>query len=130
VFIINESECHSYLNIPISGNKVMRIASMDTLITLFFSIGLIKSSYFDMGAMECLANQMVHLNMEARKRADTFIFPFISIKCSGHQTSMPSLIRAKVKRITAKRAELKQLMNIATKNSIRSIKNNTRNKMK
>ena len=128
VFIINESECHSYLNIPINNNTVMRIASMDTLITLFFSVGLIKSSYFDMGAMECLANQMVHLNMEARKRGDTFLFPFISIKCSGHQTSMPSLIRAKVKRITAKRAELKQLMNIATKNSIRTTRYNTRTK--
>ena len=83
-----------------------------------------------MGAMECLANQLVHLNMEARKRADVFIFPFISIKCSGYQTSLPSLIREKVKRIISKRAEIKKLMNISTKNSIRSIKNNTRSKIK
>jgi hypothetical protein len=83
---------------------------MDTLITLYFSLGLIKSSFFDMGAMECLANQLVHININARNKPEQFIFPFISITCSGHQTSLPSLIRAKVQRITQKKNRLKQLI--------------------
>lgn len=111
VFIINESQCHSYINIFIEKNTVMRIASMDTLITLYFSLGLIKSSFFDMGAMECLANRLVYININARNKPDQFIFPFISITCSGHQTSLPSLIREKVKRITQKKNKLKQLIN-------------------
>jgi hypothetical protein len=111
VFIINESQCHSYMNMYIDKNTVMRIASMDTLITLYFSLGLIKSSFFDMGAMECLANQLVHININARNKPEQFIFPFISITCSGHQTSLPSLIRAKVQRITQKKNKLKQLIN-------------------
>jgi hypothetical protein len=111
VFIINESQCHSYMNMSINKNTVMRIASMDTLITLYFSLGLIKSSFFDMGAMECLANQLVHININARNKPEQFIFPFISITCSGHQTSLPSLIRAKVQRITQKKNRLKQLIN-------------------
>lgn len=115
IFIIHESQCHSYINIPINRSKVMRIASMDTLITLYFSLGLVKSSYFDVGAMECLANRMVHININARKQADTFIFPFISITCSGHQTSLPSLIRAKVQRITKKKERLKQLLQLSNK---------------
>ena len=118
VFIINESQCHSYMNMSIDKNTVMRIASMDTLITLYFSLGLIKSSFFDMGAMECLANQLVHININARNKPEQFIFPFISITCSGHQTSLPSLIRAKVQRITQKKNKLKQLINPSqTRNS-------------
>ena len=118
VFIIKESQCHSYINMIIDKNTVMRIASMDTLITLYFSLGLIKSSFFDMGAMECLANQLVHININARNKPEQFIFPFISIKCSGHQTSLPSLIRAKVQRITQKKNKLKQLINPSqTRNS-------------
>lgn len=110
IFIIHESQCHSYYNVPIDKKTAIRIASMDTLITLYFSLGLVKSSYFDVGAMECLANHLVHISNRARKQGNHFIFPFISIECSGHQTSLPSLIRAKVKRITQKKEQLKHLL--------------------
>jgi hypothetical protein len=50
---------------------------MDTLIALYFSLGLVKSSYFDVNAMECLANQLVHINNNARKQGENFIFPFV-----------------------------------------------------
>ena len=110
VFIIDQTACHSYFNIPISDGKIMRIASMDTLITLYFGLGLFDSKFFDMGSMECLANKLVQISIKARETPDTFVFPFISIKCTGHQTSLPSLIRAKVKRITQKKMELKQLL--------------------
>ena len=60
--------------------------------------------------MECLANHLVHINNNARKQGNNFIFPFISIECSGHQTSLPSLIRAKVQRITKKKTHLKDLL--------------------
>jgi hypothetical protein len=111
VFIIDQTACHSYFNIPIADNKVMRIASMDTLITLYFGLGLFDSKFYDMGSMECLANNLVKINIESRKNGDdTFPFPFISIKCAGHQTSLPSLIRAKVKRITQKKLELTNIL--------------------
>ena len=108
IFIVHESQCHSYINVPVDKKNVMKIATMDTLITLYFSLGLVKSSYFDVAAMECLANRIVHINNNARKQGDTFIFPFISIECSGHQTSLPSLIRAKVQRITKKEGPFKR----------------------
>jgi hypothetical protein len=110
IFIIDQTACHSYFNIPIQDGKIMRIASMDTLITLYFGLGLIDSKFYDMGSMECLANHLVNISIKARKDPDNFVFPFISIKCSGHQTSLPSLIRAKVKRITQKKTELKNLL--------------------
>jgi hypothetical protein len=110
VFVIDQTACHSYFNVPISGGKIIRIASMDTLITLYFSLGLLDTQFYDMGSMECLANKLVQVSIKARENPDDFVFPFISIKCSGHQTSLASLIRAKVKRITQKKEEIKDLL--------------------
>ena len=104
---------------------------MDTLITLYFSLGLIDSSFFDMGSMECLANQLVEINIKARANPDDFSFPFISIKCVGKQTSLPSLIRAKVKRLTNKKLELRNLLKnmktIKKKKINKTNKNNKKN---
>ena len=110
IFIIDQTACHSYFNIPIGDGKIMRIASMDTLITLYFGLGLFDSKFYDMGSMECLANHLVKISIKSRENPENFVFPFISIKCSGHQTSLPSLIRAKVKRITQKKQEVKNLL--------------------
>jgi hypothetical protein len=107
VFIIDISACHSYITMPLShhdyNHKAIHIASLDTLITLYFSIGLAQSSYFDIGAIECVANQLVHISIKERSRKGRSKLPFISIKCKGYQSSMPSLIRAKVERIKTKK---------------------------
>jgi len=110
VFVVDQTACHSYFNMPINDGKIMRIASMDTLITLYFSLGLLDTKYLDMGSMECLANELVNVSIKARNEPDKFGFPFISIKCAGHQTSLPSLIRSKVRRVTQKKQELRELM--------------------
>ena len=109
VFIIDQVACHSYFNIPITNNKVMRIASMDNLITLYFSLGIVDSKFFDMGSMECLANKLVDISVKSRNNPSSFPLPFISIKCVGHQPSLPSLIREKIKRITQKKQQPKEL---------------------
>jgi len=76
---------------------------MDTLITLYFSLGLIESTFFNIGSIECIANKLVDISMHSRSNLEKFPLPFISIKCVGYQPSFPSLIREKVKRITKKR---------------------------
>lgn len=103
IFIISSVACYSYFNIPIKGNTNIKIASMDTLITLYFSLGLIESTFFNIGSIECIANKLVDISMHARSNLEKFPLPFISIKCVGYQPSFPSLIREKVKRITEKR---------------------------
>ena len=124
VFIIDQTACHSYFNIPLADSKVMRIASMDTLITLYFGLGLIDSNFYDMGSMECLANNLVKISIESRKNgSDDFAFPFVSIKCAGHQTSLPSLIRAKVKRITQKKLELTNILKNKPKYRRKTVRN-------
>jgi len=122
IFIIQQVACHSYFNIPITNNKNIRIASMDTLITLYFSLGFVDSKYFDMGSIECIANKLVDISSKARNNPNNFPFPFISIECDGHQTSLPSLIRERVKRITQKK---QHPTNLPTElyNRIKTVKN-------
>lgn len=111
VIIVDQTACHGYFNVPLKNmGKIIRIASIDTLITLYFGLGLLDSIYFDIGSMECLGNKLVEISIKARKNIDKFPFPFISIKCSGHQTSLPSLIREKVRRITLKKKQLKNAL--------------------
>jgi hypothetical protein len=61
--------------------------------------------------MECLANEMIQLSIQMRTKPKDSPFPFISLNCSGKQTSLPSLIRAKVKRMTERKARLKTVLN-------------------
>ena len=82
---------------------MLRIASMDTLITLYFSLGFVQNRFFDRGAMDSLANQLVDISTRARRNPEMPIFQFISIRCSGKQITLPSLIRAKLKRMTVKK---------------------------
>ena len=100
--IIEYSACHSYINAESQYGKI-KIASLDTLITLYFSLGLINRRLFNIGSIECMANKLVEISMKIRNNYGYDKFPFISVKCRGHQTSLPSLIRAKVNRISRKK---------------------------
>lgn len=109
IFIIDSNACSSYYNYVMKTEKgqedmILRIASLDTLITLYFSLALFDNKYINAGSMECLANELVELSIAVRNNPDNFPFPFISLKCSGHQPSLASLIREKVRRITRKRS--------------------------
>jgi len=125
VFIIEQSACHSYLNIPIKeeinlggdvAHRILRIASMDTLITLFFTLGFVHTHFFDRGSMDCLANQLVSISIRSRQTPESFIYPFVSIRCAGHQEGIASLIRAKLTRMTVKKkSELKDILKLAEK---------------
>jgi hypothetical protein len=127
VILVDQTACHAYFNVPLHGiGKIIRIASLDTLITLYFGLGLLDSSFFDMGSMECLANKLVEISIKARRDVNKFPFPFISIKCVGHQTSLPSLIREKVRRITLKKKQLKAALvnqDVGTATNIKKIIN-------
>jgi hypothetical protein len=129
IIIVKQTACHSYYNIPLKShmrkilghNQVIRIASIDTLITLYFSLGLLDTAFFDMGSIECVANKLVEISLRVRKNPETFPLPFISLKCAGHQTTISSLIRAKVQRITRRRINNK-------KNTIKNTNKNTNKK--
>jgi len=97
--IISQNACHSYYNVPLKYENTMRIASLDTLITLYFSLALLKYKYLDLESLECLGRELIEISIRARENPSKFPFPFLSLECSGHQKRITSLIREKVKRI-------------------------------
>ena len=98
LIILEQSACHSYYEVPVS-NGTLRVGTLDTLITLFFSMGLLKFKFMSLKSMPCLAKELVEISYRARSNPSQFPFDFISLRCDGKQTSLPSLIREKVRRI-------------------------------
>jgi Poly(A) polymerase catalytic subunit len=117
LIILSESACHSYYNVPVKDNKFLRIATIDTLVTLFFALSLLKYKFMSLRALECVANELVEISYRARANPELFPFPFISLICSGHQKALPSLIREKVIRIKRKRKQAKTQKNNKSANS-------------
>ena len=121
VFIIEETACHAYQTVPIhfegKVSRTLRIASIDTLITLYFSLGLMKGTLMgSVGSMDSLANQLVEISIASRgSSAAASASPFISLTCSGHQTALSSLIRAKVARVLRKKTV--RVPNVSTRST-------------
>jgi hypothetical protein len=145
VAIIQETACHAYNTVSMSDGRALRIASLDTLITLYLSF-LFRSSLQELflKPIGCIVEQMIQLQTLYRNRPNA-PFPFISIECSGHQKSFASLLREKVARIKRiKKAELKarfgsayqsasatrSVTRSATRSVTRSAKRHTRRSMK
>ena len=132
VVIIAETACHSYYTLPLPFTEVLRIASLDTLVTLYFSLALMEAKMEGFGALHCAAQELVEISYRARSKPDAFPFPFISLKCSGYQKTMASLVREKVKRIATVKQKLrealakKQELNLAVKPAIYVGNNKTR----
>ena len=105
--IVEYSACHAFHTVPYH-DATLRIASLDTLITLYFSLGLLQSRLFNIGSLECMANKLVEINIKTHTHYGEIQFPVISITCDGHQKTLPSLIREKVERITRKKTNQKR----------------------
>jgi len=110
LIIMNQTACHSYYSVPVEKGKMLRAASLDTLITLFFGISLLKYKYLTLTSLDCLAKELVEISFRARIKPDAFPFPFVSLDCAGHQKRLSSLIREKVQRIRTTRKKMKKLL--------------------
>jgi hypothetical protein len=122
VVLIEESACHSYYNFVLPSSETMKIASIDTLVTLYFALGIrgrgakkTGDQASLAGGFERLARQLVYISRESRADPGKFPFPFLSLDCEGEQTSYESLIREKVKRMQREsvRNRLKRLRSLA-----------------
>jgi hypothetical protein len=104
--IVAETACHAYYDIPLEDRSKLRVATIDTLVTLYFALNLLKYKFRSMGALNCLASELVEISFRARNNPLLFPFPFVSLKCAGHQKGLPSLIRSKIRRIKTERLQL------------------------
>jgi hypothetical protein len=106
-YLIDESSCNSYNDVPIEGAGTVRIASLETLIYLYLMLGLITEEAKTLGiSLLCLAQRYVEL-LNKMRMSRYSRFPLFSIKCSGHQKGITSLIRERAKRAEKQKAQNK-----------------------
>ena len=93
--LVEETACHSYNNIKTDKNKIIHIASLETLITLHLSI-----YFFSISEKEYLCDIgkaiRTHRLLAESTKSQFNIFP---ISCSGYQKGYSTLLREKVERI-------------------------------
>jgi hypothetical protein len=97
---VKEIYCNSYNEVSIPGRRSLRIASLDTAITLFYSLTFAKGlDGIVSKSIGCFASTLVEISRTTRDAGKKSVFPLFSTSCSGHQPSKPSLLRAKASRI-------------------------------
>jgi hypothetical protein len=104
--IVQEEACHSFLSIPLTKQRILRVASLDTLLT--FLIGLYYRDdpiLFGSDSLLCWLSQYMKL-LERYRSKPTALVPSFSVECSGYQTTFASLLRAKGARIEAERQRI------------------------
>lgn len=107
VLYVQETACHAYNTLELREGEIVKIASLDTLITLYLSImisGRKALKRFFPSSILCMANECIQLQSYMRRYPKRSQFPFISITCSGYQKGLPTLLKEKVERI--RRAKL------------------------
>jgi hypothetical protein len=113
--VIADTACHSYYTIPTDDGRIMLVASLEMLITLYLSLAIFTKqhkSHFG-GNPFCRVRKFIAL---ATKNyiAKASQFPPFSVNCKGYQKGFPSLLREKVLRI------LKEKAGLTRKNSSKS----------
>ena len=90
--IIEEYACHSYNIVRLQDNSEILVASLDTAIRLFYSLGLVEGLIGET-SIHCVAQNLVDISMKIRSGKLQSEFPLFSIECMGHQHTKGSLIR-------------------------------------
>ena len=107
--LIQETACHSYVTLRVKEGFEIRLASIDTLVTLYFSMAyhpVLESLIAK--PLNCLVYEMVLFSINQRSGfRDKNGAPFLSITCSGHQKSLATLFK--------ERDELKKKLKAAAK---------------
>ena len=104
--ILKESACHSYHHVPYEDGRILFIASLEFLITLYTSLALFTQHSTPFieghGSLMCRVKEFVQL-AERNLSAKGSQFPAFPITCRGYQKGYATLLREKVERIFKER---------------------------
>ena len=99
--LLQETACHAYLNFPLSDGRSVAIASLDTLITIYYSISIFtKRLKMLIPGIDSKIATFIMLDEENRGYANPRI-PAFPINCIGYQKGWPTLLREKMVRLKA-----------------------------
>jgi hypothetical protein len=101
IFLVaQERFCHAYNTVKVGKGKELKIAALDTAITMFYTLTFVRGlEGFVPKSLHCFANELVEISRKTRDVGKAGVFPFFPVTCQGHQPSKPTLLREKAKRI-------------------------------
>lgn len=110
IFLVaQERFCHAYNTVKVGKGKELKIAALDTAITVFYTLTFVRGlEGFVPKSLHCFANDLVELSRKTRDIGKPGVFPFFPVSCQGHQPSKPSLLREKAKRIASMKQKRKE----------------------
>jgi hypothetical protein len=111
LLFVKETACHSYVTMNLVHGKKIKVASIDTLVTLFMSF-MFHSELEEIIArpLLCLVHEMILYSMRMREAGDAD--NFLSISCSGHQKQMATLLRERAERVVKIRNTQKKVRKV------------------
>ena len=107
--LIQETACHSYNTLKTPKGETVYIASLPTLITLYLSLAIFTDDekYLFKFSLMCAIERMITVHTILQSHRREWQFPIFSLDCHGYQKGFPTLLREKVERIEAEKAETK-----------------------
>ena len=107
--VVQERFCHAYNTVKVGKDKELKIAGLDTAITVFYTLTFVRGlEGFVPKSLHCFANDLVELSRKTRDMGKPGVFPFFPVTCQGHQPSKSSLLRDKARRIASMKQKRKQ----------------------
>jgi hypothetical protein len=112
--IIQETACHSYYDVKSTDGREVRIASMDSLITLYLCLAIFtrdQDMYLGFDLM-CAVAKYIQVSKRIRRAPKVKQFEPFALECQGYQKGYPTLLREKVARIAKEKeaAKLRKLL--------------------
>lgn len=109
ILVLEENYCYSYNSVTIPRYGKMLIASLDSAITLFFTLSYLRNlDDLVPGTILCFAHHLVEISKSTRDINNTGAFPPFAINCQGHQPTKQSLLRARGERIAINKTKKKK----------------------
>lgn len=110
VLFLREQFCHAYNTIRIPKKGDLKISSLDTAITQFYSLSFVKGlEGFVPKSPRCFANELVDISRKTRDQNVESKFPYFPVSCQGHQPSKITLLREKAKRVASLKRKVKKM---------------------
>ena len=81
--------CHNYNEISVKGRKA-RIATIDTMLSIYLAFVYADRTYYDMRRLLCMAEYMFEIQKQNRLSQKGVLKRF-SLKCFGKQTTLESM---------------------------------------
>lgn len=126
--------CHAFLSlnihIPYDKGYTVRVASVDSSITLLYSMWFAGLQNTVGRRILCVVQALIdieaHMRLEKPRESKISLFPFT---CLGHQPSLPELKKAHRERVLAKKVKVREYLNSILLKSAKKTRKNTKEKV-